>query len=108
MWLLIWSLASQITSRSKYSNRDTNSQCTNSSTLNLAILYLTKLVHTKLSNFINLCNQLLAMHFTGLVCTKFSEKNEKAKIIKFSVLLNLQLPEDMKESNWQQCCAQNS
>jgi len=39
------------------------------------------------------------MHFTGLVCTKFSEKNEKAKIIKFSVLLNLQLPEDMKESN---------
>jgi len=29
------------------------------------------------------------MHFTGLACTKYSEKNENAKIAKFSILLNL-------------------
>ena len=38
--------------------------------------------------FILLCN----LHFTGLACTKFSEKknkNENAKISKFSVPLKL-------------------
>ena len=41
-----------------------------SDTLNLAILDLTKLVHTKFSNSINLSidNQLV-MHFTSLPCT---------------------------------------
>ena len=29
------------------------------------------------------------MHFTGLACTKFSEKTENAKITKFSIPLNL-------------------
>ena len=50
-----------------------------SDTLNLAILYLTELVHIKFSNFIQ-----LSIHFTG-----FSESNENVKIAKFNMLLNL-------------------
>ena len=45
-------------------------------TLNLAFCIkhiLTKLVHTKLSDSINLCNQL-TMHYTGLAHTTFSGK----------------------------------
>jgi len=58
-----------------------------SDALNLGILYLMQFTHTKFSDFIkfiNWCNQL-TMHFTGLVCSKFSEKNKNAKITKFSI-----------------------
>ena len=59
--------------------------------LNLAILYLMKLVHTKFSDFINssidVINQpciLQVQHVLNIV-----KKNENAKIAKFSIPLNL-------------------
>ena len=55
------------------------------------ILYLMKLAHTKFSDSINLSIDAikLAIHFKGLASTKFSGKNESAKIAKSSVSLSI-------------------